>query len=65
MLAFARLTPPGSRILNVSTPSQGVLAWAVQTPEHTINIVVTNVARRCSRVAIQVAGAKGRLPRRL
>ncbi len=59
MLAFAQLTPPGSRILSVSTLSSGVLAWAVQTPERTINIVVTNVASRAQGVTIQVAGANG------
>ena len=48
MLAFARLTPPGSRILSVWGPPSGLLAWAVQTPEHTINIVVTNVTSSAS-----------------
>jgi hypothetical protein len=60
MLAFAQLTPPGSRILDSSTtPDAGILAWAVQTPQHSINIVVTNVTRRAQRVAIQVGGATG------
>ena len=59
MLAFAQLTPPGSRILSVSTLPGGLLAWAVQTPEHTINIVVTNVASSAQGVTIQVAGANG------
>jgi hypothetical protein len=59
MLAFAHLTPPGSRILRVSTLHSGWSAWAVQTPERTINIVVTNITSSARRVAIQVAGAKG------
>ncbi|HEX3801912.1 MAG TPA: hypothetical protein VHV75_03640 [Solirubrobacteraceae bacterium] len=59
MLAFAQLTPPGSRILSVSPMPSGLLAWAVQTPKHTVNVVVTNVTSRARRVAIQVAGAKG------
>ena len=59
MFAFAQLTPPGSRILSVLTPPSGLLVWAVQTPEHTINIVVTNITSSAKRVAVQAAGAKG------
>lgn len=59
MLAFAQLTPPGSRILNSSTGPGGVLAWAVQTPEHTVNIVVTNITGSARRVAVDVAGVRG------
>jgi hypothetical protein len=59
MLAFAQLTPPGSRILSVSTMPGGLLAWAVRTPEGTINIVVTDVTSQAQRVAIQVTGAEG------
>jgi hypothetical protein len=57
MLAFAQLTPPGSRILSVSPVPNGLLAWAVKTPAGTVNIVVTNVSSRARRVAVQVAGA--------
>jgi hypothetical protein len=60
MLAFARLTPPGSRILGVEPLSTaGLLAWAVETPQHTENVVVTNVAGYAQKVAIQAAGARG------
>jgi hypothetical protein len=59
MLAFARLTPPGSRILSVSAMPSGLLAWAVRTPEGTVNIVVTNVTSYAQHVAIQAAGAEG------
>ena len=59
MLAFAQLTPPGSRILSVLTPPSGLLVWAVQTPGHTINIVVTNITSSAKRVAVQAAGATG------
>ncbi len=59
MLAFAQLTPPGSRILNDSVSPSGLLAWAVRTPTGTENVVVTNVTSRAQRVAIQAAGAKG------
>ncbi len=59
MLAFAQLTPPGSRILSVSTMPSGLLAWAVRTPEHTVNVVVTNVTGSAHRVAVQATDAKG------
>jgi hypothetical protein len=59
MLAFAQLTPPGSRILGVSPMPNGLLAWAVETPEHTDNVVVTNVSDSTQRAAIHAAGAKG------
>ena len=59
MLAFAQLTPPGSRILSVLTPPSGLLVWAVQTPKRTINIVVTNITSRAKHVAIEAAGARG------
>ena len=59
MLAFARLTPPGSRILGVTPMPSGLLAWAVQTPGHTVNIVVTNITSHAQRVAIQAGVAKG------
>jgi hypothetical protein len=59
MLAFAQLTPPGSRILSVPATPSGLLAWAVQTPQRTVNIVVTNITRSAKRVAVQAAGAKG------
>jgi hypothetical protein len=59
MLAFAQLTPPGSRILSITPMPNGVLAWAVQTPQHRVNVVVTNVTGRARRVAIQPVGATG------
>jgi hypothetical protein len=60
MLAFAQLTPPGSRIVGVEPLStDGLLAWAVETPQHTEHVIVTNVAAYPQHVAIQAAGAKG------
>lgn len=60
MLAFAQLTPPGSRILGVSDLSTpGLIAWAVETPQHTEHIVVTNVADYAQGVAIQAPGTTG------
>jgi hypothetical protein len=60
MLAFAQLTPPGSQILSTSDTPSGVLTWAVQTPKHTINIVVTNVSSTTVHASIQAAGATGK-----
>jgi hypothetical protein len=60
MLAFAKLTPPGSRILGVSDlDTDGLLAWAVETPQHTEHIVVTNFGSYAQRVAISAARTKG------
>ncbi len=59
MLAFAQLTPPGSRILSITPLPNGLFAWAAETPAHTVNVVVTNPTSHATRVAIQVAGAKG------
>ena len=59
MMAFAQLTPPGSRILSVLTPPSGLLVWAVRTPKRTINVVVTNITKSPKRVAVQAAGATG------
>ena len=59
MLAFAQLTPPGSRMLSITPMPNGLFAWAAETPAHTVNIVVTNPTSRAARVAVQVAGAKG------
>jgi hypothetical protein len=59
MLAFAQLTPPGSRILSASTMPGGPLVWAVQTPAHTVHVVVTNITSSAEHVAVHPAGAKG------
>ncbi len=59
MLAFAQLTPPGSRMLSSSTTPGGVLAWAVETPERTVNIVVTNTTSSAKPVSVQAYGAQG------
>ena len=59
MLTFAQLTPPGSQILAISNTPSGVLAWAVQTPQHKINIVVSDVSSTPVRVFLRVAGARG------
>jgi hypothetical protein len=59
MLAFAQLTPPGSRILSITPMPDGLFAWAAETPARTVNVVVTNPTSRATRVAVQVAGAKG------
>jgi hypothetical protein len=59
MLAFAQLTPPGSRILGISPMPSGLLAWAVRTPQHAVNIVVTNVTGFAQPVVVSAAGAKG------
>lgn len=59
LLAFARLTPPGSRLLQVSHMPTGTYAWADLTPEHERHIVVTNVTRARRKVVIRCSGARG------
>ncbi len=59
MLAFAQLTPPGSRILTTLSTPNGLLAWSDLTPQHMINVVVTNLGARTKQIAVQAAGAVG------
>ena len=59
LLAFAQLTPPGSRILSVSATQDGLLSWAVRTPQGQTHVVVTNVGSAAVRVAIHASGAGG------
>jgi hypothetical protein len=59
LLAFAQLTPPGSRILSVSAPKDGLLTWAVRTPQGQTHVVVTNVGNAAVSVAIHASGASG------
>jgi hypothetical protein len=59
LLAFARLTPPGSRMLQVSSMPAGMYAWAVRTPQGRTHVVVTNVGGAASTVTIRATGASG------
>ena len=59
MLAFAQLTPPGARLLRVSTTPSGMYAWAVHTPRAQTHVVLTNVTARPQSAALKVAGARG------
>jgi hypothetical protein len=59
LLAFAQLTPPGSRILSVSTLPDGLLDWAVRTPKGQTHVVITNPGSSTVSVAVRSAGASG------
>ncbi len=59
MLAFAQLTPPGARMLQVTGSPAGVYAWAVHTPQGQTHVVVTNVTSYPQSTALEVAGARG------
>jgi Glycosyl hydrolase family 79 C-terminal beta domain len=59
LLAFAQLTPPGSRILSVSKLKDGLLDWAVRTPKGQTHVVITNPGRSTVSVAVRAAGASG------
>lgn len=60
LLAFAKLTPPGSRILRVPAKlPQGLFAWAVRTPQGQTHVVVTNVTGAAATVRLKASGATG------
>jgi hypothetical protein len=59
LLAFSQITPPGSRLIKVPPPPAGLLAWAVSTPSHQTNVVLTNVTSAPTRIKLRVAGARG------
>src|SRR5579875_3610158 len=60
LLAFAQLTPPGSRILRVSALGNGLLDWAVRTPQGQTHVVITNVGGAPATVAVRAAGTHGK-----
>lgn len=57
LLAFAQLTPPGSRMLSVSTLKDGLLDWAVRTPQGQTHVVITNPGSSTASVTIHAPGA--------
>jgi hypothetical protein len=59
LMAFAQLTPPGSKMLTVGTMPSGLYAWADRTPQGLTHVVVTNVGGAATTVAIPAAGASG------
>ena len=59
LVAFAKLTPPGSRLLKVSAMPSGLYAWAARTPQGQTHVVVTNVGAAARTVAIGATGARG------
>jgi hypothetical protein len=59
LLAFAQLTPPGSRILRVSAMTNGLFAWADRTPQGQRHVVLTNVGSGAASVAVKASGVSG------
>ena len=59
LLAFAQLTPPGSRILKVSEATNHLYTWAVRTPQRQTHVVITNVGTAAATVAVKASGASG------
>jgi hypothetical protein len=59
LLAFAQLTPPGSRILRLPALGQGLYAWAVRTPSGQTHVVLTNVGTSPQSFTLRIAGARG------
>ncbi|HWD69203.1 MAG TPA: hypothetical protein VG293_03350 [Solirubrobacteraceae bacterium] len=59
LMAFAQLTPPGSKMLSVGAMPAGLYAWADRTPQGQEHVVVTNVGTAAGTVAIPTGGATG------
>jgi hypothetical protein len=59
LMAFAQLTPPGSKMLSVGAMPNGLYAWADRTPQGETHVVLTNVGAAATTVAIPNAGASG------
>lgn len=59
LLAFAQLTPVGSRLLPISTLPTGMLVWADRTPAKETHIVVTNVTGKKQVVSLKATGVSG------
>ncbi|MGZ4311748.1 MAG: glycosyl hydrolase family 79 C-terminal domain-containing protein [Solirubrobacteraceae bacterium] len=57
MLMFAQAAPPGSRLLAITGAQRaGVQAWATQTPDGQVRVVVINSHRRPRTLAVRVPG---------
>jgi hypothetical protein len=59
LLEFAKLTPPGSRLLKISQTPGGLFSWAVRTPNGKTTVVLTNVNSGAATVGVRGAGARG------
>jgi hypothetical protein len=59
LMAFAQLTPPGSKMLSVGRMPTGLYAWADRTPQGQEHVVVTNVGSAPSSVAIPAPRSAG------
>jgi hypothetical protein len=57
MLMFAQATPPGSRLLDVSsTKVAGVNVWATRGPDGTVRVVLSNEGSSTRALAVRVPG---------
>ncbi len=61
LVAFAELTPPGSRMLRIGGLPGGLLAWADRTPQGQTHVVITNVGTGPRAVAIRGGTGPGTL----
>jgi hypothetical protein len=63
MLAFARAAPAGSRLLNLSAPTDPTLrVWATHAPDHRTRVVVINTSPERSRLVDVKLPPGGRRP---
>jgi hypothetical protein len=60
LLMFAQGAPPGSRVLQTSSPDQAVRAWATRASDGTIRITLINDDQAAAhRLAVHIPGARG------
>ncbi|HET9094554.1 MAG TPA: hypothetical protein VFN36_05655 [Solirubrobacteraceae bacterium] len=59
LLAFAQLTPPGSRMLRTGALPNGLYAWADRTPQGQMHVVITNVGPAPRRVSLRGGAGPG------
>jgi Glycosyl hydrolase family 79 C-terminal beta domain len=61
MLMFVKAAPPGSRLLSTGASTAGPLrSWAVETPDHRINVVLINDGLKHTRWVLVRPPAAGR-----
>ncbi len=59
LLTFARVAPPGSRLLRTAVGPNGLRTWATETPAGTIHVVLVNTGRSTRTVGVRIPAAHG------
>lgn len=59
LLTFARVAPPGSKMLSTSGPSDGLQTWATEAPTGAIHVVLINTGPSLRTVGVRIPAASG------